>query len=327
MSTSWVRGFFKIRCEWISDMYRKYWVDRKTPSDFELVSYAFYESHGSQFRQILYCFITYCRMIDDINTNLYLLFEFTGTYMSSLSQSHRSRVYLGCESAVDIHVDYEMAQAGNVDGKQQRFRSDDFSRILEREFTVLRSYNLGQFASFLATKSAYLFQSHQQYLNADASSIQRYVHIVLAGIASQPDQKQTHSFALVCQHYLHTDKLRLNTHPFFLQCFYLFLDYTQVYSDDCSEFAGVTLCDWAEGMAIFYVANYRGNYTCVAHMLRLMQTLLIAKKVTIISDDRLFIRFMIAYHALYHIWFSSYSHDTCDTDLIVLFGISWLCYL
>ena len=68
-------------------------------------------------------------------------------------------------------------------------------------------------------------------------------------------------------------------------------------------------------MAIFYVANYRGNYACVAHMLRLMQTLLIAKKATIVSDDRLFIRFMIAYHALYHIWFSSYSHDVCDAHL------------
>ena len=171
--------------------------------------------------------------------------------MPSLSQSHRSLVYLGCESAVDIHVDYEMAQEGKIDGKQQRFRSDDFSRILEREFTVLRSYNLGQFASFLATKSAYLFQSHKQCLNADASSIQRYVHIVLAGIASQPDQKQTRSFMLTCQHFLHTDKLRLNTHPFFLQCFYLFLDHMQVYPERCSEFAGVTLCDWAEGHGYF----------------------------------------------------------------------------
>ena len=89
----------------------------------------------------------------------------------------------------------------------------------------------------------------------------------------------------------------------------------QIYPERYSEFADVTLCDWAEGMAIFYVVNYRGNYACVAHMLRLMQTLLIAKKVTIISDDRLFIRFMIAYHALYHIWFSSYSHDVCDINL------------
>ena len=62
-------------------------------------------------------------MIDDIDTISCL----SSRYLYAiLSQSHRSLVYLGCESAVDIHVDYKWLEGkltvSNNDFVQTIFR-------------------------------------------------------------------------------------------------------------------------------------------------------------------------------------------------------------